>query len=296
MAPKTDMSCENIDRDPWIDHQEALSELVRLSGLSTEQVIEHSIHALHRAWIGNDPCQIGTPFTKMHSDKDADIVLRQIDPTTFVVAEGFRFGGELFPAGEKTDLASVPSRLTWLVARYGRHSLPAIVHDRRINEKTPPALRELYDEEFRDNMNEMKVPFVQRWFMWAAVALGTMFKRTLPVRLATGAWALGYGILACVISVFLLHDLMHLNLRSRTGLVILVALVSPLVLSVLWSRRYLLGLISAYSLLVIVVPTIAVAVAWIVYRTVETASKLPLKWLGQPAHPISPQEALLTNR
>ena len=286
------MNCEDVDRDPLVDPDQALEELMQGTGMPADELIKRAIRSLHRTWIGNDPCQMGTPFIKEYSPKDADIVLRQIDPTTFVVAEGFRLRGELFRAGNRTDLASVPSRLTWLVARYGRHSLPAIVHDQRVDADTPPALREEYDVEFRDNMNAMKVPFIQRWFMWAAVSLATLFKRSLAIKLVTGLWAAGFAVLALLIPLFILLDIVEADLRKRTVIAVLMGVFSPLVFSTMWLKRYNFGLISSYSILVISVPTVAAGLAWLVYRTVETASKLPLRWLSQPAHPISARAAM----
>jgi hypothetical protein len=274
-------------RDPRVEHDQALRELTAASGLSEDEIVLKSVRTLYRAWIGNDPHQVGIPYKKEFSEKDADVVLRQLDHKTFVQAEGFRFKGRVYEAGFETDLASVPSNLTWLVARYGRHSLPAMVHDRRIESDTPPDERENADDEFRDSMNAMQVPFLRRWFMWAAVTFGTLLKRAWPWKLAAVLWVAGYAVLAGLIAWLVLSDLVSWQLQGRTLVAVAVALVIPVLLSAIWGRRYNFGLITAYSVLVLTVPTLAVLVATAIYLLGEAASKPILRALGRPVHPIS---------
>jgi hypothetical protein len=279
-------SLEN-PRDPPINPDVALRELSISSGLAPDQIREKAIAALYRAWIGNDPVQNHIPYLKEFSDKDADVVLRQLDPTTFVQAESFRHKGILYPAGSLTDLASVPANLTWLVARYGRHTLPAIVHDRKIDDDTSPEVREVADTEFRDEMSSMMVPFMRRWFMWAAVTLGTMFKRSLIWKFLSVVWILGYILAAALVSGSVLSDLVswswHRTTLQNTALVFL----SPPLLSLVWGKRYRFGLIAAYSVLVLTVPMLGVLLALSIYMLAELAAKPILRLIGQPAHPIS---------
>lgn len=278
-------SIEN-PRDPPIDPDVALNALSSSSGLAPDQIREKAIAALYRAWIGNDPVQGGIPYVKEFSDKDADVVLRQLDPTTFVQAESFRYKGVLYPAGSLTDLASVPANLTWLVARYGRHTLPAIVHDRKIDDDTPPEVREMADTEFRDGMSSMVVPFVRRWFMWAAVTLGTTLKRSPIWKVFSIAWILGYICLAGFVAQAVLSNLLTWNWQRTTLQTIALVLGSPLLLSFIWGKRYRFGLIAAYSVLVLTIPTIAVLLALVIYLVTELLSKPILRLIGQPAHPI----------
>jgi hypothetical protein len=83
--------------------------------------------------------------------------------------------------GETTDLASVPAFLWGVVARYGQHTLPAIVHDhlykKAAADKTTGRTgrmqaRELADELFRRAMSETEVPWAKRWVIWSAVRFG----------------------------------------------------------------------------------------------------------------------------
>jgi hypothetical protein len=81
---------------------------------------------------------------------------------TFVVDKGFR-----------TDFASVPGFLTWLVPRYGRYTRAAILHDhlcKRSQEGTFD--RHHADGIFRRAMRELGVSFLRRWLMWIAVRFG----------------------------------------------------------------------------------------------------------------------------
>jgi Protein of unknown function (DUF1353) len=266
--------------------QTELAELVSSTGLPESKVVERAIGALHRAWIGNDPNQQGLPFTKEHSTKDADVVLRQLDARMFVLAEGFRYRGSLIvegqpvdgytvPAGDRTDLASVPAALTWLVARYGRHSLPALLHDNLVKPDMDPAHREQADTTFREAMKEMRVPFVRRWLMWGAVSVATAFKRGILWKVLAGAWIAFYA--AAVIAI-------ALGALSTPTVVAVVA--SPFVLSLLWGKRYRVGLITAYCLLVLTLPLLVVGATTLAYLAAEGIAQLILKAFGKPAHPV----------
>lgn len=104
-----------------------------------------------------------------------DVVVRRINPTTWRLVEPLPYKGkwEVFtvPAGFKTDFASVPRILTWLVPTYGRYTKSAILHDylwrRRVVSRSDA------DAIFRRTMRELRVPFVRRWMMWAAVRAGS---------------------------------------------------------------------------------------------------------------------------
>jgi hypothetical protein len=256
-----------------------LAELAARAKLTESQVLDRAVGALYRAWIGNDPNQQDIPFTKQYSDKDADVVLRQLDATRFVLAEGFHYSNGYkewtVPAGEPTDLASVPSSLTWLVARYGRHSLPALLHDHLVDDHMKPEDREDADTIFRNAMQEMKVPFVRRWLIWGAVSIATTFKRSLAWKLLAGAWIAFYAIAAGAIAIG------ALSLPAAAAV-----LVSPLVLSLLWGSRYRVGLITAWCLLVLTVPLLVVGATTLVYLATEGIAQLVLRAQGKPAHPV----------
>ena len=254
-----------------------LDDLVAATGLPEGYIVERAIAALHRAWIGDDPRQHGIPFKKRYSDRDADVVLRQLDARTFVLAEGFRYHGQTVEeGGPPTDLTSVPSVLRWLVQSYGRHSLPALLHDVLIEETTPPDERDRADAIFREAMAEMRVPFVRRWMMWAAVSLASTFRRSRGWRAMSAAWVLAY-VAATVVLV----------LVRPAAPVVAAVLLSPLVLALAWRDRYRVGLISAYGVLVLTVPTAAVSASTGVYLVSEKVAQLVLRALGRPAYPVS---------
>lgn len=103
------------------------------------------------------------------------------------------------PAGFRTDFASVPRVVQWLIPSYGRYTLAAIVHDwlcvdlkRYYNEVShyldamshlwpnpghpapPVASSRDTDGIFRRIMRELGVPFLRRWVMWTGVRWGAL--------------------------------------------------------------------------------------------------------------------------
>ena len=128
-------------------------------------------------------------------------VLAQIDGKNFEICVPFMYRHSeedewiLVPKDERfrrTDLASVPGFLLWLVPRYGLHTLAAMVHDQLI--KDPPSGgRVKADTIFRDSLGELKVPWIRRWIIWTAVSLGTTWSSGLLGKLRLALW--GFGIL-----------------------------------------------------------------------------------------------------
>jgi Protein of unknown function (DUF1353) len=82
------------------------------------------------------------------------------------------------PSGGKTDIASVPWFMWWLVASYGNHTKAALLHDALVVDKgTPPVPRTMADRLFLTALREpgQKTGAFRHWLMWAAVAaFGTM--------------------------------------------------------------------------------------------------------------------------
>jgi len=122
------------------------------------------------------------PFTNSDESDFPVPVLAQIGRKTFEIREVFKYRRRnadpwtVVPSAPKyatTDLASVPGFLLWLVPRYGAHTLAALLHDQLV--KDPPGgQRSAADDIFRDALAELQVPWLRRWIMWAAVALGTL--------------------------------------------------------------------------------------------------------------------------
>ncbi len=273
--------------------QERLRELEASTPYSTSRIVERAILALYRSWICDplDPKpNTGIPFKKRWSDNDAHVVLRQLDGKTFRMAEGFRYQVE----GEDkhvvrphwaTDLASVPGFLTWLISRYGRHSLPVLLHDCLIEENMEAYKRKEADDVLRDSMDKTEVPFVRRWMMWAGVSLFSQSKGSWARKALIGLWLASYFLAALALFV---PPLGRWLAPFPTSFRVLAVLVSPLLLSVLWWKRYLIGMISAYTVLLIAAPSTAIFVTLLLYAGVERAVALVLPLLGRSdkVHPL----------
>ena len=76
------------------------------------------------------------------------------------------------PAGFKTDLASIPRLLRWLIPVDGKHALPAILHDWLYTEvKHGTVSRSMADLIFLEAMREAEVKIVKAVPMYYAVRL-----------------------------------------------------------------------------------------------------------------------------
>jgi hypothetical protein len=283
--------------------RDEIQVLADKTGRPISSLAEHAIHTLYCAWVDDGSPNFGIPFKKRWSEKDADPVLRQADPTDFRLEEPFRFQkhGEsdiVVETGDVTDLASVPRPLTWLVPRYGRHTLPAILHDHLVFDGMDLDDRERADTILRDSMVDTGVPFVRRWVMWAAVSLATQFKRSwlwkLPILVWLGLYvAVGFDLFFMVVRWWRVPLISWIPLP--------VVLISPIVLSLVWAKRYRLGLISAYNLFVLPVSVVAVGLTWLLYGLAEIVANgyLRLRFgLDAPVNPIrvSKVEAQLRKR
>lgn len=83
--------------------------------------------------------------------------------------------------GGKTDLASVPWFMWWLVASYGNHTRAALLHDALYTDagEEQPVAKATADRLFLTAMREpgQKTGAFRHWLMWAAVSLfGNMNK------------------------------------------------------------------------------------------------------------------------
>ncbi|MCG2620701.1 DUF1353 domain-containing protein [Arthrobacter sp. I2-34] len=140
------------------------------------------------------------------------------------------------PAGNSSDLASVPTFMWGLVASYGRQSAPALLHDQRMTETAllPAAAalaqRRIFDEEFRLALLDTGVAQLRARLMWAAVSAQNQWMHTrlrgklMAACIAAGALALAAGIL----------------LWATTGnpLSAAVALAAAAAVSALWARDW----------------------------------------------------------
>lgn len=114
------------------------------------------------------------------------VLVRQRDEKTWTLEEPVVYQGRddtfTVPAGTVTDFASVPRVFVWLVPPYGLFTAAAVLHDHLWSVLVPAGAIGPVDADglFRRAMRELGVPFLVRWFMWAAVrwaALGTPVRR-----------------------------------------------------------------------------------------------------------------------
>lgn len=106
-----------------------------------------------------------------YTEDSIDII--QTGDSMFSLAKTVRYRGRdedfVVPAGQTTDLASVPVILTWLLPRYGKWTKAAILHDYLWGSGI--VTKRDADGIFRRALRESGVPLHQRWTMWAAVRL-----------------------------------------------------------------------------------------------------------------------------
>lgn len=259
------------------------------------EIVDDAIMRVHRGFIGlvpgtGGPEQPTGPFSKWASDRGAEVLLRQVDAKTFRLAQPFRFddGTNRFdvPEDDVTDLASVPRFLTWLVPRYGRHTLAALLHD-NLQDHTSVSSAQA-DILFRDAMGETGVPLSRRWVMWAAVALRTQWKqgglRAARVALWVAVFAVAALVLWAKVALALATSFGWGALGFAAGAVV-AAIVVPVALSWLWGGLWKLGALAGMALMtftlavvvVVVVLGLYVGVEWLVERIfVSRAQRNPV--------------------
>lgn len=229
------------------------------------------------------------------------ITLEQVDNRTFVLGSPLRFTPSAPPAGippeamtmvpadlippgtdapdalPTTDLASVPTALRWFVSPYGLHTPAALIHDRLIDGARVAGVGDrAADRLFRLMLDELGLPFLRRWLMWAAVAYGTRWRAGGWTRLVVIAWTL---LSLAGIATF------AWALATSHVLVALIAAFAPLPASVLWGPQYGAGIVAGYSAAWILPPTVLGAVAYGVYWLIDTAIEWVVHLLAQNPRP-----------
>ena len=109
-----------------------------------------------------------------------ELTVRRVDASTWALVDPLVYRGSwerfVVPAGFRTDFASVPRPVTWLVPRFGAYTLAAILHDWLCTEgiRTGAVTARQADGIFRRVMRESGVPVLRRWLMWAGVRWGAL--------------------------------------------------------------------------------------------------------------------------
>jgi uncharacterized protein DUF1353 len=113
-----------------------------------------------------------------------------VEPLSYVGARD-RF---VVPAGFRTDLATVPRPVLWLVPPAGRYTLAAVLHDWlcTVGIRTGAVTSRQADGIFRRVMREAGVPVLLRWLMWTGVRWGAL----ADAERRPGWWISAPGVLA----------------------------------------------------------------------------------------------------
>jgi hypothetical protein len=129
------------------------------------------------------------------------LTVRRVDADRWSLVDDLVYRGDrerfVVPAGFRTDFASVPRVVTWLIPRFGAYTLAAILHDWLCSEGIRSGVvspREA-DGIFRRVMRESGVPVLRRWMMWAGVRWGAL----TDDRRRPGWWISAPGVLAITV-------------------------------------------------------------------------------------------------
>jgi Protein of unknown function (DUF1353) len=265
-----------------------LAELAAATEREKQDLMSEAIRRLYRIYIGDPstgtPDEWTGPFSKKYSDRSAEVVVRQVGPATFKLREPFKYvdRGRRFdvPMEDISDFASVPSFLTWLIPRYGRHTLAALLHDhlqdhlsqtgRDLSEDPELVTSDQADTIFRQAMHYSRVPYIRRWVMWAAVSLRTVFKSGFPGKAAVGIWVLFFTLLGLAWPISLIYTITSEKSDWKIGLILTgAAILLPFILCWLWIRRWRLGLVSGLALAVVPFPCVSAVVVGGLYFLTE---------------------------
>jgi Protein of unknown function (DUF1353) len=214
------------------------------------------------------PIPVIAQLDKKHFEICVPFKYRQREETPWVTvprAECFR----------RTDLASVPGFLLWLVPRYGVHTLAALLHDQLVKDPQSGARKEA-DTIFRNALGELEVPWIRRWMMWAGVSLGTMWDSSLLGKLRLGGWFIGVALATIhfweqALAAFTDFNPWLLAPIFGHGMVFNLAIAAAL--SLVFVPRIGLGWLAAVTMIFIFVPTVAVLIFTGIY--------LFLEWIGR---------------
>ena len=161
------------------------------------------------------------------------LTVRRVDPDWWELVDALVYQGRrdrfVVPAGFRTDFATVPGLVRWLVPRFGTYTLAAILHDWLVTEgiRSGVVTSREADGIFRRVMRESGVPVLRRWLMWTGVRWGALAgERRRSGWLFSAPGVLAISLLAAPLvlppALLIVPALLVLAVAER-----LVALVAP---------------------------------------------------------------------
>jgi hypothetical protein len=250
---------------------------------------------------------MSAPFFREQGDEEAVFVLERVNESEheeerFKLLERFRYDSARTKASYvvpkdgsfRTDLASVPFFLTWLVPKGGTHTPAALLHDGLIPGKEepqsyvgPPVTRREADALFRDALGELGVPVIRRWLMFAGVSLPTIAERGKLRWLAIGGFVMILTALVAAQTLDLFDtEWFRLPWMGDQWFVweVLIAFAVPIALTVvllpLWWGWWRVGLAVGWLLSFAAVPLLFVLSCIGAYLVLETLVSKPLEGRG----------------
>ena len=232
---------------------------------------------LHRApWVVSGSFEVP-------GDPTGGIGLYQVDTDRFVLLSTIKYVGEETGLEGKvpiatltrirtvspenlptTDLASVPGVLRWFAGRYGIYTPAALIHDWLIPQPVEPPLEAMTDEYadryFRFMLEDLGVPLLRRWLMWAAVAARSRF---------TSGWFNATLLVVWVIASIVGMITFVVGLFMGNTLAVVAATLAPFLFAGLWGKQYGAGIVAAYSAPWILPPTLFAWAGYLIYLAVE---------------------------
>jgi hypothetical protein len=219
------------------------------------------------------------PFRRVSGEGMPVPVLAQLDRKEFEICVPFEYRRRdtgpwiHVPADERfarTDLASVPGFLLWLVPRYGAHTLAALLHDQLV--KDPPGGdRSVADDIFRDALGELQVPLIRRWIMWAT-----------PVRerIAQVAQTVLWGVVVVLAAGTFWQRILGGPIDWEPWSFLVFGQSTPtdlgivLAASILLVPRFGVGLVAGPAVVLILVPTVAILGVLVIYLALERVARM----------------------
>lgn len=116
-----------------------------------------------------------------------ELIVKDAGGNDWKVMQPLRYQGRTqcfeVPQGAATDFASVPVLFQWLIPRSGKYTKAAVLHDFLWRTPIIGVSRGDADNIFRRCLQELDVPLLRRWVMWAGVRLGSLWKSRFRDRL-----------------------------------------------------------------------------------------------------------------